>query len=246
MIRIGHASIGSDGKAKNDAFGQGDNNKKEVCTRLWYNKGWNLVIRPKDSMVAERMALACEAACANDNIGYDQNRRNSLRKEAAACNWNLKKITNKCSTDCSALMAICAEVAGVAMYAQYVSGNAPTTSTMAKKFYATGMFDILTDKSYTTDYKRLRRGDILVKEGSHTVMVLDDGDIWEDKPTLSLDSKGSWVKIMQNRLIVKGYTLKPDGDFGTQTMLSLVAFQGEAGLKKDSICGPKTWTKLFL
>lgn len=248
MIRIGHASIGSDGKAKNDVYGPGDNNGKEVCIRSWYNKKWDLVIRAKDIKVAERMAAVCEKGCANNNIGYDQNRRNTLRTQAIACNWDLNKIAVKCSTDCSAFMSICAEASGVAMYGQYTSGNAPTTTTMAKKFYATGMFDILTDKCYTQDYKHLRRGDILVKEGSHTVMVLDNGESQYDRPVLSLGSKGADVLRMQKLLVRKGFKITCDSDFGINTFNALVAFQASASnskpLVKDGICGKNSWEAL--
>lgn len=243
MVRIGHASQDENKKAKGGKAG--DNNGKEVCVRNWYKKPWHTLLRPKDGNVAERMAYCCEVLCNSNYVGYDQNQRNSLRKELLKVNWIPEQLRTLCETDCSAFMSVCAEASGVAMYGQYISGNAPTTANMVNKFYATGMFDVLTDKSYLNDYTRLRRGDILVCNG-HTVMVLDDGPKKEDKPTLCKGSKGSWVKIMQNRLSVKGYTLKPDGDFGSQSMMCLVAFQGEMGLVKDGICGPKSWEKLFL
>lgn len=79
-IRIGHAAIGTDNKAHGDAAG--DQTGKEVCIRSWYNKPWTVVLRPKDAAVAEAMAQAMEAACGNENIGYDQYSRNTLNTQA--------------------------------------------------------------------------------------------------------------------------------------------------------------------
>lgn len=56
-IKIGHASIDEQGKAKSGTAG--DQTGKEVCIRTWYNKPWSLVIRATDTGVAEKMAKAC-------------------------------------------------------------------------------------------------------------------------------------------------------------------------------------------
>ena len=75
-VLIGHASIDERGKAKGGQAG--DQTKKEVCIRTWYNKPWTVVIRFKDPTKREKAAQCMEWACANDHIGYDQNQRNSL------------------------------------------------------------------------------------------------------------------------------------------------------------------------
>ena len=49
-VKIGHASIDENNKARGG--NAGDQTKKEVCTRTWYNKPWTSVIRPKDSSAA--------------------------------------------------------------------------------------------------------------------------------------------------------------------------------------------------
>ena len=172
-VKIGHASIDERGKAHSGTAG--DQNAKEVCTRNWYAGGWTVLLRPKDTAVAEKMAKACEAGCANAKIGYDQYQRNTLRTKARAAGWSLGKITAACECDCSSFMSVCAEAAGVNMGITYSNGNAPVTSNMRGKFKATGAFEVLTASKYLTGSDYLRRGDILVKEGTHTVMVLSDG-----------------------------------------------------------------------
>lgn len=172
-VLIGHSSIDENGKASGGVAG--DQTKKEVCTRSWYNKSWDVVIRPKDAAMAEKMAIACEQACANNKIGYDQYQRNTLYTQAQKVNFDLSKITTACECDCSSLMCICAIAAGVSAGALYISGNMRTTRNMRSAFKNTGKFDILTDSKYLTSDEYLKRGDILVNEGSHTVMVLSNG-----------------------------------------------------------------------
>lgn len=172
-MRIGHASIDENGKFADGKAG--DQTKKEVCIREWYNKPWNIMLRCKDSKLAEEMAIACEKACNNNNIGYDQNERNTLKIQARKVEFNLDKINVPCECDCSSLMTVCAECAGIQI--PYNGNNAPTTNTMKNAFLNTGLFDVFTDVKYLTKTEYLKRGDILIKEGSHTVMVLDNGSM---------------------------------------------------------------------
>lgn len=172
-VKIGHASI--DERRKATGGKAGDQTAKEVCTTTWYSNGWTVLLRPKRSTVAEKMAKFCEAVCANSKIGYDQYQRNTLREKAKAAGWNAGKITTACETDCSAFMTVCAEAAGVDVSGCYTNGNAPTTGTMRAKFKATGDFEVLTDSKYLKSSDYLERGDILVKEPGHTIMVLSNG-----------------------------------------------------------------------
>lgn len=67
----------------------------------------------------------------------------------------------------------------------------------------------------------------------------------KDKPTLKMGSKGDWVKVAQARLLMYGYQIEVDGDFGPNTKNAVVSFQASYGLTKDGIIGPKTWAKLY-
>ena len=167
-VMIGHASIDENGKARGGVAG--DQTKREVCTRTWYDKGWNKVIRAKNNNIAKKIAKAMESACANDNIGYDQNQRTTLFVQAQSKNWDISKITTKCETDCSALVAVCVNASGVSVSKDIYTGNE------ANALKKTGKFEVLTDSKYLTTDKNLKRGDILLKEGSHTAIVLTDGE----------------------------------------------------------------------
>ena len=168
-VLIGHASIDENGKAAGGKAG--DSTKKEVCTIGWYNGSWHTVLRPKNSTIAEKSAKACEAACANDNIGYDQYQRNTLYTQAKAANFDLSKIKTTCECDCSSLMHVCAIAGGAKLT---YGSNGVTTSTMVHVFLASGDYERLTDSKYLTSDKYLKRGDVLVKTG-HTVMNLTNG-----------------------------------------------------------------------
>ena len=170
MSKIGHASLGSNGKTTGDKSGdQG----REVCTTSYYKKAWSYVLRAKDPNIAEKMAQACEAGCANQCIGYRQDRRNTLKAQAKLVGMDLSRIKIDCDCDCSSFMTVCAECAGIPI--PYNGNNAPTTSSMKVAFMNTGYFDLLTDKKFLDSDKYLKRGDILVAVGQHTIMCLEDG-----------------------------------------------------------------------
>ena len=76
-------------------------------------------------------------------------------------------------------MCVCAIAAGIPADYLY-NNNMKTTSTMRSAFLKSGKFEALTDSKYLTNDSYLKRGDILIKEGSHTVMVLSDGLMAEE------------------------------------------------------------------
>lgn len=69
----------------------------------------------------------------------------------------------------------------------------------------------------------------------------------DDVPTVQKGSKGLAVKICQQLLISKGYSLPKwgaDGDFGSETRNRVKEFQINRGLECDGIVGAKTWAAL--
>ena len=267
-VKIGHASISE----KGTKYGKvGDQTGREVATRSWYDKGWDCVLRPVSPYVADASAKYVEEACANNNVGYDQGSstttgRNSLRTRSIEVGWSVKKITTPCNCDCSSLMAAAAEAASVNIYPQYNKGNAPATSTMRAKFKATGEYKVLTDKKYTDSDKYLMRGDILLRAGSHTAMVLTNGtlagaaEIAHENIKLGMrilknGHSGDDVQELQKLLIQlaketgdDGYLVGSwgaDGDFGDATELAVRYFQKKAGVGVDGQVGPITLNALY-
>ena len=84
--------------------------------------------------------------------------------------------------------------------------------------YERAAADIITDPEEHTTYGTIRKGD-----------------------------KGPVVKYAQQLLLDRGYKLPKygaDGDFGSETVAAVKAFQKDWGLTQDGIIGPRTWEKL--
>ena len=254
-IKIGHASVDERGKASGGAAG--DQTGKEVCTRSWYSGGWHTVLRPKSGAIAEKSAKACEAACENPNIGYDQAGRNSLYAAAKRAGFDLSKIQVPCSCDCSSMMHVCMIAGGANMA---YGANGTTTSIMVREIMNTGDYEKLTDSKYLTSDQYLRRGDILVKKG-HTAMVLENGSCAGSAaapaeavtytvklPLLEKCSVGAPVRALQILLIGSGYPCGAwgaDGEFGSATEKALLGFQAAAGLPMTGKTNLDTWCALL-
>lgn len=209
MVTIGHASISENNTINGK---KGDQTGKEVCTRNWYDKNWSYLIRPIDSKIAEKIAKGCELICKNDNVGYSQNDRNSLHEQAEKCSYNLAKIKTKCNCDCSSLVTVCCIYAGVKI--KY-GDNALTTSSLYSELSKTKQFNIITNKDYLATDKLLKRGDILVKPNSHTVIVLSDG-----KESTTMISYYPRYKGTTHSIVDALESMGIDSDFATRSTLA--------------------------
>ena len=177
-VQYSGVKLGSSSKDEKGQYrgGQaGDQTGAEVYIQNWYDGSWHSVIRPKSAALAEKIASACEKACNNNNIGYDQYERNSLYREALKVNLDLSKITTPCECDCSSLVSTCCIAAGLSESIFFAGNNMRTTYNLIDACNKTGHFDILTSSNYTRSKDYLKRGDILLSTG-HTVIVLSNGD----------------------------------------------------------------------
>lgn len=173
MVTIGHASIDERGTARGGSAG--DQTGREVCTRSWYSKNWLCCVRPNDRKVADKIAKAMEQACANNKIGYDQNQRTTCYDRAKEVGWDLSKITTACECDCSSLVAVCVNAAGIPVSQHIWTGNEEAA------LLATGAFKSLRDSKHLIQDAYLARGDILVSN-SHTAIVLTNGSKYATVP----------------------------------------------------------------
>lgn len=169
MVRVGSARIDENGKLMGGQAG--DQTGQEVAVEAWYrhDKGW-VVIRAKDAAVRERIAQCMEAACANNNVGYDQSTSWELYDKAKQYGWDCSKVNTPVETDCSSLVRVCVAFA--------IGKDVPWFSTANQVLVldATKLFDVITDTSVTNHDTALKRGDILcTRTQGHTVVVLDNG-----------------------------------------------------------------------
>ena len=164
-VRIGSARSSYGNTAPGD-----QNGGREVSAENWYlhSKGW-VVLRAVDPAQRELIAQAMERACANDDIGYDQASRNTLYNNVKPYGFDPSRTTKKVNTDCSALVRVCANYAGIEV-GDFI------TSSEAATLMATGAFEKFTDDAHCKSSDRLLRGDILVtRTKGHTVVALSDG-----------------------------------------------------------------------
>ena len=196
-VRIGHAS--GDENSKATGGNAGDQTGKEVCIRNWYlhNKGW-VVLRCNDAGKREKIAEAMEKACANNQIGYDQNQRNTLFNNVKSVGFDPSKTTKNVEVDCSALVRVCVAYA----YGEDVVGNI-TTATEPAALTKTGLFTKYTSDEYCKSSDYLLRGDILcTATKAHTVVVLDNGAKANATPTVNAGKPAETVHT-----VVKGDSL---------------------------------------
>lgn len=160
-VMIGNARISEHGTVNGT---KGDQTGREVMTQPWTQGGtWQYVIRPKSAKVAEKIAAAMKAACTNNNIGYSQADRMSLNYYAQLYKYNLAKVP-LCNCDCSSLVAVCVNAAGVKVNPYMYTGNE------LQLLKATGAFTVYTGSDYTKASGKLKTGDILLRAG-HTAIV---------------------------------------------------------------------------
>ena len=238
-VIIGHASISENGSVNGI---KGDQTKKEVCTRKWYSKPWGSVIRFVNTEMAEKVAECVEKACKNDNIGYSQDSRNTLLTEARKYGYDVSKVNIPVNTDCSALVSVACMYAGVDEKVLYKNGNSATTRNLQAALKSTGFVKIYTSASYTNKQDKLKRGDILLKSGSHVAVVIsNDGNPYTlTEKVLRKGMKGESVKWLQWELNRHGYNLVVDGDFGTKTATAVISFQQKNHLMVDALVGSQT------
>lgn len=85
-------------------------------------------------------------------------------------------------------------------------------------------------------------------EASAAVQSCSSSTPIASRPLLRKGDTGSCVKVLQNLLVAKGYTIGSsgvDGDFGTQTDNAVRRFQSDyVGLAIDGLVGQQTWSTL--
>lgn len=178
-------SVSNAGKGENGWRNQkaGDQTGTEWYIRSWYSYPWDVVIRPKDSKIAEMLADLCEKAAKNNKIGYDMNDRMTYWTQLQKVGYKPEKITVACEADCSsgifanlwaigALLNI-ADLKSNSLKAK--SGEYNTTLYMERIFKRTNHFEYLSESKYLTSDKYLKRGDILLNRKNHVCTNLTNG-----------------------------------------------------------------------
>lgn len=178
-IKCAWASI--DERGKTTGGKAGDQTKKEIKIGTWYQFGQNVILRPKTTATANKIASNAKAIANNDNIGYDQSNRKSLYN--AWKEYGITKspvgIKTKCETDCSAMVAACMISAGAKVSPDCWTGNLRAAAVKTEKF------NVLKDSKYLTSDAYLKKGDIILNERAHVIVALESGSKVTVKKTKS-------------------------------------------------------------
>ena len=204
-VKIGHAAINELGLITGGKAG--DQTGKEVCIADWYDKGWDVLLRPTNQNLAEKIASFIESVCKNDNIGYGQDDRYSFYLLVKSVNYNVAKIVKPVATDCSQLVATACIAAGlnVSPYS--------TTRGLRSELLSTGEFIAYTDSKYVRNSDYIKRGDILLAEGVHVATVLTDGAKVVTPVKITASVSGSHK--VGEELTAKDFTVKVTMSDGT-------------------------------
>lgn len=266
---IAHASIDENRKTKGG--NAGDQTGKEVCIRTMYFKPWNQFFHIENDKVRKQFGNNMIDIAKNNNIGYDQNQRNTLLTQAKKVNFDFTKIATKCETDCSAaittalLGAIYTVLGNTAYESAYGvmvnNGNCATTSTFKARVTKLTVVKVTcyTSSTYTGSTKKAVYGDIYNKSGSHIVCYIANGNKVTSTTstptnTVSKPSTGNQIikKGQQHAINFTGKKIKVDGLVGNETRAMRVRVLQHAlnldyrktTIAEDGKLGKKTKAKL--
>lgn len=239
-VTLGHFVCDETGRARGGK--PGDQSGKEGRFQAWYatgsnGKGWQDVFRAKDASVRKKIAKNMIELVENPHVGYNQDARLTLDREAKKVNYDFAKITTDCDTDCSQATAECIIGAGIPIDPDMYTGNE------MQLIVKTGQFKTYNGKSYIVSDQKLKVGDILFKIGHSAVVVKVQYILYrllkyeEGEPYMC----GEDVEKVQKRLNKhRKNKIGVNGEYDVQTRSAVVWFQKKKKLTPDGIVGPKT------
>lgn len=255
---ISNCSIDERGKISGGKAG--DNNGKEWRVRSWYSYPWNVVLHHPNPEVRKLGAKLAREAANNNNIGYNQLKRTTFWKELEKVGYSPAAIKTKCDSDCSAGVAAIYKAVGYLLNddkLKAININAYTGNLKAA-LKAAG-FEVLTAAKYRTSDKYIYSGDVLLKEGRHTAINLDNGScIPTSIPTIGTRPT---VKQWQAAAKADGFDITVDGVWGNESRKTAkkaivkrrivykyhnltMLLQAYLGVEIDGKCGKNTATAI--
>lgn len=243
VVTIAHARADERGESSGGLPGDQTANKEhtrgELLFQDWYvsGSGWDCCMRAKPEKIRKQMSEDACRAVRNTKIGYSQGNRYSLYDAAKPHGFDCGKVDKPVDCDCSSLMTVCANYAGLPI------AKDTSTANMQVRYTATKQFKVYTSNKYTKQPDYLKVGDILVRAGHHTAIVANT--LYHMTRQLKLTEgermRGKDVRALQQRLNeLSGTSLETDGILGPATDDALVVYQLNNGLDPDGIMGKHT------
>lgn len=212
---IVHSRIDENGKAVGGVAG--DQTGREVCIQDFWDMVAHYVLRIENEAVRNHFVKNMIDIANNNNVGYDQNGRNTLLTQGIKVNFDFTKITVSCECDCSSMVTIALlgaiyTVLGKAAYEKAYAilvdrGNCATTRTlrngMIKLFDKIGLkVTVFSTADYTRSTAKAQYGDIYLKENSHVFTYIGDGKPADNKkkPDIMYQAfaGGKWWPVVTN------------------------------------------------
>lgn len=165
------------------AGGQAGDQGGEWTVRDWYSRPWDVVLRCTDPNVRQLLARLSRDAAENDKIGYDQGTagnsddRYSFWNQLKASGYYPKNIKIACETDCSASTLALIKAVGYLLDIKALQDVSiyGYTGNLEKILKRTGLFKALKEEKYLTSPDYILAGDVLLCDGHHVCINLDDG-----------------------------------------------------------------------
>lgn len=183
------SNCGHDENGKYSGGQPGDQTGSEWAVISWYNRPWNVVLRYPSPNVGKTIASLARAAAENDKVGYCQDHRGTFWTQLQKAGYDPSKITTTCESDCSAGVAAIVKATGHRLGIEALQ-NVPSTAytgNLREKLKAAG-FEVLTASKYLQSDKYLLPGDVLLYEGHHTAINLDQGSAISTSTTAAEDT----------------------------------------------------------
>jgi hypothetical protein len=174
---------------------KGDQTGREVrINTFWDGQVWQKIFRCKDKAKAKLIGQYMADACRNDCIGYDTGSTRYSCWDEAMKVGSTKGITKPCNTDCSQLMCICVNLAGIPV-SKYL-----WTAIEDELLMSTGQFIRITDQAMLRG-NGLQVGDILWRSSGHTAVVVE-----ADEAPTGYDKTPHWVGETYGAKLVDVYS----------------------------------------
>lgn len=250
-VKISNSGSDENGNYKNGKAG--DQNGREWYIRDWYNRPWNCVLRHPLAEVRACIATLAYKAAQNDNIGYDQNQRDSYGVALAKVGYDPSKITTPVESDCSKGVIDNVKATGYILGMPELQRLEATYTGNMRAGFAKAGFIVLTESKYLTSGDYLLAGDIVLNDAHHTATVVTNGvksgNETNSMPLVKDGSTGYAVSQLQSMLNKVSYRnqkkLTVDGEFGPNTKAQVIFYQMDRGLTPDGEVGPITWGRLY-
>lgn len=167
LYRIAQASRNENESGLNGS--PGDQTGEELNAVKYYNYPWNVLIRAKDPVIAEKIADSMEKLVSNGYIGYDYNttKRCTLFNALNEIDFDIDLLNKSCFADCSSTVYCAVYSATKIPFTPVADDNglqyAPKCSMLDNYLMndCAGMFEYIENDFSTC--AGLKRGDILVK-----------------------------------------------------------------------------------